>query len=505
MKRFYNILFAVFSVLAVVALFSVADYATAFVAGGTSLGVTVAAKGMLVKLFSDPFLKQSWETRGLREGERKTEFNEGEIGVTFADDGPHMSRRVTAAPILYSDKHRRDGGRMVNIEVKKPLFTDTQDILKTWRYGSQKRIGSEQEAERGNVVTIVDNLFLPIKEKQIKEGLQETANADPVKLLRHLTELVGDNTAKRMDLGVPFSLCAGYDMHHFVNVGLRNGLTNGAKPTADAQAGVWLPPTEHPNMFVWQPNDTMVQVPFNTNQATHSASITAAVDGITSAAKPNLAWLKKINRYAVNSNMIPARIVTNGQTLEYFLLLVSGRTKDLLEEDTKFYDLFVRSYQGIVKANPLLKDTDLMYKHLVIRESKLLDDDYFTMANSFNATGDGASIGDMTYNLQTIGTVEWADIDPGSRVFTAASAAAGSLGAANTSYVGRAFLLGANAVVRCTGTEYKLEPMEITDYGNEMGIGQDKTYGQQRLDQFDNQKNFAKTPQSAEFIIFHGT
>jgi hypothetical protein len=51
-----------------------------------------------------------------------------------------------------------------------------------------------------------------------------------------------------------------------------------------------------------------------------------------------------------------------------------------------------------------------------------------------------------------------------------------------TSDVGRCYLLGANALIRATGTDYALERMEVTDYGNNDGMGQDKYFGQNRVD-----------------------
>lgn len=470
-----------------------------------SAGTVLAIKGMLVKVFKDPELKQMWETEALKQGEQTTEFTELEIGTTFADDGAEASERVPAAPILFYDKLSQGGGggRYVNIEVHKPLYTNIQDILKKWRYSEQDRIGSEQEAERGAVRAVVDNLFLALKETQIKQGMQETANATPGGLMRHLVTLLGRNTQKRQDVGIFWALAGGYDFHHYVNVGLRKGLTDGAVPTSDSQAGVYLPPTEHPNMYVWQPNGNMANVTFTTTQADHGDNINTEVGKITSAAKPGLAWIRAIHRIAWRENLIPALYNVDGTQEEYFCLYVPGRVRDLLEQDTDFMDLFVSAYQGKVQSNPLIQDDDLMYKNLIIKDSKWLENSYFSMSNSFNAaaSGDGDATA-MTFNKTSINNVEWADIDPGTRSVPTGSAMEGDFN--DMSQVARCFLLGANAVVRATGNDYSLERMEVTDYGNNDGVGQDKYFGQNRVDSFTNEGNYDQTIQSLCFVVYQG-
>ncbi len=107
-----------------------------------SAGAVLAVKGLLAKVFDDPDLKQMWEAEALKEGENQTEFSELEIGTTFAKDGAKPSERVPAAPILFYDKLSKGGGggRFVNIDVDKPLYSDIENILKKWRYSSQERV-----------------------------------------------------------------------------------------------------------------------------------------------------------------------------------------------------------------------------------------------------------------------------------------------------------------------------------------------------------------------------
>lgn len=502
MKRFirqkgYTLLSVLCAALAIVAF----DFGISLLLGGS--GVLVAAKGMLAKVFDDPELKSRWEQEALREGENKTEFTELEIGTTFAKDGPKPSRQVPAAPILFYDGLERVGeGRVVNIKMKKPLYQDVENIIKKWRYSSQKRRGSEQEAERGAVKAAVDNIFLALKETEIQQGLQETANANAGALMRHLVELLSDNTVKRQDVGVFWSLCAGFDHHHYVNVGLRESVADGGKPVGKAEAGVWLPPTEHPNMYIWQPNNVMSEVTFSTTQATHSGNIETELAKVTSAAKPSLDWLRMVYRIAWRNNVIPASMRVNGKQSDFYILYVPGRVRDLLEQDTDFMNLFQSAYQGKVQDNPLLHSDDLMYKDLVIRDSKWLEETYFSMEKSFNATGSSDTT-DMTFNLTTLNGVEWADIDPGTRSVVTGSAMEGD--SITPSEVGRCFLLGANGVIRATGNDYALERMEVTDYGNEDGVGQSKYFGQSRIDSFTNQGSYDNTPQSMCFVVYQGS
>lgn len=502
MKRFsrrqgYTLLSVLFAALAIVAV----DFGLGLLLGGS--GMLLAVKGMLAKVFDDPELKLKWEQEALREGENKTEFTELEIGTTFADDGPKPSRRVSASPILFYNGLNNVGkGRIVNIKMNKPLFQDVEKIIKKWRYSEQKRRGSEQEAERGAVRAAVDNIFLALKETEIQQGLQETANVTAGKLMRHLVQLLSDNTVKRQDVGVFWSLCAGFDHHHYVNVGLREDLADAAKPIGKAEAGVWLPPTEHPNMFIWQPNNVLTEVTFSTTQGDHSANIETELAKVTSAAKPSLDWLRMVYRTAWRANVIPAQMRVDGKQQEFYILYVPGRVRDLLEQDTDFMNLFQSAYQGKVQSNPMLHSDDLMYKDLVIRDSKWLEETYFSMENSFNATG-ATDTTDMTFNLTTINGVEWADIDPGVRSVVTGSAMEGD--SITPSEVGRCFLLGANGVIRATGNDYALERMEVTDYGNEDGVGQSKYFGQSRIDSFTNQGAYDKTPQSMCFVVYQGS
>lgn len=499
-ERATNIL-AIFSMFVMAIVF---DVATDWLFVGS--GFVVAAQGLLAKVFADPDLKQMWEQEALKVGENQTEFSELEMGTTFAKDGAKPSETVLAAPILFYDKLQKGGGggRFVNIDVDKPLYTSVENIMKKFRYSSQDRVGSELQAERGNVRAVVDNLFQALKETQIKQGLQETANADAGELMRHLVTLLGRNTTKRMDVGIFWALSAGYDMHHFVNIGLRDALADGAVPTGNSQAGVYLPPTEHPNMYVWQPNNTMTKVAFDTNQGTHGNNINTQVSAVTSAAKPGLNWIRQVYRTAWRENLIPALARVNGSEMEYFILYVPGRVRDLLEQDADFMDLYEAAYMGKVQDNPLIQNDDLMYKNLIIKDSKWLEDDYFSMASNFNAaasTAAGATA--MSFNKTTVSGVEWADVDPGVRSPLVGSALEGDVN--DTTQIARCFLLGANAAVRATGKDYALERMEVTDYGNNDGVGQDKYFGQNRVDVFTNEGAYDQSIQSLCFVVFQGS
>lgn len=500
----YKHLREIFSIVLVAISLIAFQYGAGLLLGAT--GSVLAIAGLLAKVFDDPELKQAWEMEALKEGENTTEFTELELGTTFATDGAEKSETVIAAPILFYDKLKKGdgGGRFVNIKVDKPLYTDIQDILKKWRYSSQVRRGSEIEAERGSVRAVVDNIFLALKETQIKQGFQETANITPSRLMMHLTTILGRNTKKRQDLGVYWALAAGYDFHHYVNIGLRKSLSDAAVPVADSKAGVYLPPTEHPETYVWQPNNVMQKVTFSTTQATHSNNLTTELAKITSAAKPGLDWLRSIYRIAWRKNTIPSAMRYEGRDMPYFILYVPGRVRDLLEQDSDFMDLYQRAYQGMVRNNPMIQDDDLMYKTLIIRDSKWLEDDYFSYSSSFNATG-GTNETDMSFNLTTINGVEWADIDPGTRSVPGSSAFDNdSAITAGFTEVGRCFLLGANAVVRATGNDYELSRMEVTDYGNEDGVGQDKYMGHNRVDSFTNEGVFDQTIQSMCFAVYQG-
>lgn len=466
-------------------------------------GLSLAASLMALKS-GDPERWRRWTEKVFKLGEEKTEFNESEIGVTYADDGPKPSQRVKAAPILYEQKLMK-GGRYMSIKTRKPLFTDPETTLKKGRYEGQDRIGAEQKLSRDSVEVCVDEFHIGLKEEDIQIGSQSTANMKPSQLIDIFTDAITDNNYSRKDWGMFWALFAGSDMHHYINAGLRKSQSNGAIPTSDDKNGLRFPMMEHPNTYVWH-NGKLNKIAYNATMATYSAAFTTELDKVTDSFKPTLGMLKRINRIAVTSNMIPCQFRNkDGRLHSYYLLYVPGKIRDLLEEDTDFKDVMTSAYEGMVKNNPMLNDDDVPYKNLIIRTSTKLDHEYFSLKNSFNAEGDGASVGDCSFNKTTVGSIEWADIDLGERQFTSTTPAHTAYGATGTNNLGRMLLLGANAGIRASGKEFEIDPMEITNYGKDDGVGLTSIYGQHRNQQFDpDNGNFAQAYNSMQIISHMG-
>lgn len=476
--------------------------------GDYSDGVSYAASLLAIKS-ADPEMWRKWTESVFKLGEAKTEFNESEIGYTYADDGPKPSDAVKAPPIL-SETKLETGGRYMSIKVKKPLFTDAKEIIMKGRYQGQSREGAEFQLQRDAVKVCVDELHIGLSEKEIESGEQSTANMQPSELMAHFRDGISDHFIQRKDWGIFWTLGAGSDAHHYINAGLRNNVANGGVPVADPEMGLHFAMMEHPNSYVYHVNGGATanhyKVAYSATMATYSGNFTTEIDKVTPAAKPDLAWLRKVNRVAINSNMIPCQIrMENGKLHKYYLLYVPGRVKDLLEEDDAYQKVMNSAYQGMVKDNPMLHAGDVAYKSLIIRESQKLDEEYMSLKYSFNAEGDGGSVGDAAFNKITVNGHEWADIDLGERVFTAATAAATAYGASDAcNNLGRSYLLGANAVIRAQGLKFDLVP-DTREYESEQGLGLTTIFGQHTNKQFDPVTGgFSQAPQSIQFITHAG-
>ncbi len=507
MEKIRSFIVQVLTLLFVLLIGAFSDYNLfAMGMGGFTLS---SAAGLLAKVANNPQAWQKWEKLAFKQGEYKTEFNESELGTTFADDGPKPSQRVAAAPILYYQE-LKSGGHKVSIRYKQPVFTETGAILNKGRYHNQTRMGAEHKLEDQHFQAIVDKWHFGLRETDLEGGEQITANMTAGQVMKRFVDEITDQEQRKKDTGMFFAMFAGYDIHHFINAGLRAGLSNAAVPVKDGKYGLNSTMTEHPNSFVYVITGgagVIEKVTYSATQATWSNNLTTALSKITDAAKPSLTLIKKINRWAVGSNMIPCRIrLADGKMHSYYLLLIPGKIKDLLEEDTNYFKLMTESHQGIIDKNPLLRAGDVMYKNLIIRESNKLDDPYFSARNSFNATG-GTATTNSAFNISGSGAEQEVSITPGVREFAAGSAALSALGAANTHLVGRMLLLGANAGTRTIGKEFGLQHMEITDYGLNDGVGLTKMYGQQRVSSHKvgaDGLEWEKTPQSAQFFAFQG-
>lgn len=479
---------------------------TAFLVGGS--GLTLAAGSAFAKVASDPQLLKKWGDVAFKLGEQKTEFNESEIGTQFMKDGPRPSDRTTAPPILYS-QGLAGGGRFIDMKIHNPLISGIENILNAGRLEGQKREGSEETLKRDNIKAMVDEWFLAVKESDVRIGEQVTANEDVAGLMRAFTEGIGDTLAQVKDKEVFFSLAAGYGSLHYRSAAKRAGTANAAIPIASVGEGLERVPEEHNRLYTWV-NGALTKVPYSATQATYSAAITTELDKFQTDDLPTLDLLRKINRICRTTNMIPCNIRKNdGKMHSYFLVYMPGSVKDLLEDDADYKAVMNAAYQGMVKDHPLLRDDDVMYKNLIIRDSDVLDDDYFSAGHSFSATG-SSETDNMSIDVATANNITTYGISPGDRGFTAASTAATSFGATGfdaVKRIKRIFVLGANAVIRASGKENKLAPLVNTDYEKDKGLGMSAIFGHRRQETMNpaaSAGTLVDIPQSFEILAFGG-
>ena len=480
-------------------------------AGGVGIS-TASASGLLVNLFTkDPQKWQQWEKEAFKQGEAKTEFNESEIGTTFANDGPKPSQQTIAPPILYHQDHTQ-GGREINIRYSEPLFTDTSDALNAGRVQTQSRIGHEYKMNQDHVIAIVDEHHIGVTEKDVQAGEQFSANATTGEVMKKFVEHISDFDATRGDLEVFYGFLSGYSKNTHLASCVRKGLSNGAVPVADPDNGHLRPMSEHPDSYAYiieSDSPKMEPIAYHATQATHSANLVAGLSKITPAAKPGLDFLRRVRSHARKKHMIPCAIRTvEGKTHQYYLLLVSDRVKAMIEQDDNAFELYVKAYQGMVDKNPLLQEGDMLYKDLIIRESKRLNEEFFSAKTSFNATGHTSGATDASFNIVSSIKDGSVSITEGEIEFAAESAAATAFdGRDNAHLVGRCFLMGANSVIKCAGKTFEMKPMEITDYGANSGIGRTKFFGTQRIEKYKagaSGLTFNSVPQSAQFFVFQG-
>ena len=474
------------------------------------MGDVGIAMSYLAQVSNDRQLWHKWGKKAQKLGEKKTEFTESDIGVTWGDDGPEESDQAPGSPIkLVQDLN--NGGKYMDIKIHKPLKKGPDAILNTGRYGTQSRIGAEEELERYNFTVALDKLHVGIGEKEVEDGLQNTAHMTPGKFMKHMVESLTDHNAQRKDYGTWFAACAGADIHHYISAALRGSLSNGAVPVKDTGMGLMSAPREHGRTYVWQPNSTLTRVPYAANVDTYESNLVTELDKVDETAKPTLGLFKKINRICLNSDMIPCSIRNaDGKLKAYYVVYVPGSIRDLAENDDDFKDVMNSAYQGNVKDHPILRTDDITYKNLIIRESVKLDsaedNHYFSARSSFNAISAAmAQTTKMTYNKNTINGIEKLGLSPGVRSFTATSTADTAFGAANTQVLKRIMVFGSAAVARATGKQYPLKKLEITEYGLKDGIGRTSKFGHFRNEQWTVNGAYEDTPQSFQIFCLSDT
>lgn len=507
MKRILYYIQQVFLVTLVVATGFLFETTVAAIAGGAvmSAGLT----GLLVKAFSDPQTKQLWETQAFRMGEEKTEFNEMEIGTEFTNDGPRPSDISSAPPILYHNE-LEGGGRKVNIRYNQPLKEGVTEIMNAGRLANQDRLGHEEKMEVQHVTAFVDIFHLGVREDEVELGDQNTANMGLGDVVSAFVEKMSDFHAKRKDYGLFYGFFARYDLHAFKNAAIRKNVSHGSQPVDDTDGGLLSPPREHPNIYVWyKENDTYLfsKVDYDDTAATHSNNINTEASKITPDAKPGLNLLYRIRRTCERKNMIPNRVrLQDGLLHKYFLVYMPGRMKDILEQDEEVRKLYNSAYQGFIDRNPMLQQGDLVWKNLIIRDSNVLENEEFTYKYNFNVEG-GDSSDDAAFEVAG-SDIKTGDVKIafGERTFAAESPAAGEDGF-TPDQIGRIMVMGANSTLKVSGKQYELEPMEVSEYGLNAGLGQTHFFGNQLVVRRKTSSNGLiepTAPQSFQVLAFMG-
>jgi hypothetical protein len=475
-------------------------------------GGLIIADGFLARISDDPQLWNKWDKVAQKQGELKTEFSESEIGVTWGDDGPEPSDRVAASPIVLK-QDLAEGGKFMQVPIYNPLFKGPSSILNAGRYGDQTRIGAEEQLSRHNFTVLLDKWHLGISEKEIEESIPNTANMTEAKFMQRMVESWTDNAAQRMDYGVYFAAFAGADIHHYIAAGLRGELSNGDVPVGDPQMGLNSAPFEHRRSYAYIDDggsNKLVPIAYNANPDTYEANITAEISKIKASTDIGLDFFRRVSRICKRSAMIPCRMRdSNGTMSDYYLVMVPGGAKDLAENDAQFERVMNSAFQSSKYDHTLLKAGDVLYKNLCIRDSSKLEEEdedlgypYFSARSSFNAISTALTDTSlMTFNRATVNGIEKLSITPGVRQFTAASNAAVDFGQANTHAVGRVLVMGAATVARCTGKNFKLEKLEVTQYGLKDGIGKTKLFGQLRNEKWTVGGVYDSTPQSFQIFV----
>jgi hypothetical protein len=450
--------------------------------------------------------------------------------------GTNKSRRsieprndMMGAPFVeYYDLQRLKGDRLTDTIHIPPFDGDDEVLFGTGsdagyvRVKGQNRIGYEIQGNRKNIDFCLQTYFFSAFEEDINMSEQELGGELMPLLMEHLTDLHG----RYYDADKIMAYHLNYSPHVYTRIAQADdGISTGDPVGGSTSLGVPAP-FEHPNTFAWINPGTIADPEYalvsandvvgaaaDTNTATSwTGKVHETVGKVTSDALPGRKMLDQIMRQTKLLKIVPIRYVSgNGASEGMYLLLVSPAMMNMLIDDTDLQARFDSAFQGAMYDHPLINESDKIYRKLVIREIEKFEQPLYTYqynyadAYDYGATADGGldarptitggqDTTGMSYTITGAGRDKRISLSLGERQFrpsadpaldadnaqpAAEDTAIGSYGGDK---IDRVVLLGASAVGCVPGPIFPLERRQEDDYGNILGIGQEKLAASRRID-----------------------
>lgn len=445
-----------------------------------------------------PDRAEKWSKIYHVEHEQYKVFNETYTGVSWSRRGPSKSDLVTAAPIKV-DTSLVSGGYIKKTEMDSPLYSDSKSRLNSGRLRQQKRTGHENETNKRYLATPLALWFDSVKIKDSEISEQELATGE---IITRLEEQLSRHTAHFKDDEHLVTLNSGYPQFVYRTIGEVSNAADGATVTADAGMGVYTPPTEHPNSFVFA-NGEISEITYSATQATHSANILTALTNITTSDKPGLVLLNKINTYVKTKKIAGVEVSNKGRGHSYVILLVSPKFMSALKMDSDFQTLYNNSHMGFGYEHPLIMDGDIKYENLIIRSEEKLLDPQFKASVSYNGTGAAgdAAIGSAT---DTVWDVSGSGEDKDVQITWGTRSAGTGLAGSSLDQYEKFYLLGADSMVYVPGNPYNIGPRDTNDYGRITALGCKHIFGIHRTDWMNAAKAITLNQSSAVGYAYIG-
>lgn len=470
----------------------------------------------------------------------KTTFSgPGWTGTTKSRRNIHTREDIMGAPLLeYYDLSRLKGDRLTDT-VHIPPFDGDEE----WLFGAgdhkgyirvkgQNRIKFEIQGHRRNIDFALQSFFLAAVEQDINMSEQELGG----ELLPLLIEHLSQTGAQFQDADKLTSFFLHYSPHVYQRIAQADASVSNNDPApASPDLGV-LAPYEHPNTFAWinegslsEPKYKLISaagIPNATAADGHAATSWAgkvheAVSQVDSTALPGIQMLDQIMYAIVQLRIVPIQFLTvDGELESFYYLLVSPAMMNMFFNDPGLQKRFDAAYNGVMYRHQLVNESDKIYRRLIIKQIEKLDQELYTYKRCFGGEydygdtdkgghndRDGLASGqdvlvpimkkdtttgsgrDLRTFMEIRNRVFRRYISDGDTNVGAANAGAATpagnddaIGAAGGDKIDRMILMGASAHGCVPGPVFPLERRQEDDYGNIIGIGQEKLYASRRIE-----------------------
>ena len=397
---------------------------------------------------------------------------------------------------MITDLQNRSGNVVTHTLIE-PMFPDSESRMNYARLKQQIREGTEKSLNRKFVKVPLASGFWGIKEEDVLIGKQETGMANMVSLM---TKGLSDNVSAYMDDDTIEAFLTGYSRHLFATIAEQNNVADGSPVLGNGDMGVVDTMREHPNTYAWT-EDGLVRA-----QSNSAEDVGTVFNAITSSATPGAAMLDATS-LAVKVRKIPGVVLTGGvfgSGKSMVMVIVDPLVMNKIRRDVEYRDTVNSAYMAKGDEHPLIKQGEILWGNLWVREEEKLLDDNFSNKWSFDADGhdDGSDVWAAPAEIDVAGTKNTVNreitVSKGERTYfgTDQDVSAGD--------VANILVLGSNSLARCPGPVLRLIPRTTDDYKRIIGLGSEHIFGHKRLDFVDATGAFAFNQSSLRIMAYRG-